>query len=83
MSVGEFFGTVAIVAILIWVSAQLYDYIQVKRGKFPKSSDTTLDDIRKLRDDGHIGIAIKRFQQMPQNKGLYTDQGAEQKVKEL
>ncbi|MAR90388.1 MAG: hypothetical protein SV765_18925 [Pseudomonadota bacterium] len=83
MTVGEFLATVAFATFAIWGSAQLYDYVQVKRGKFPRASRTTLSDIRRLRDEGHIGIAVKRFQQMPENKGLYTDQGAEKKVKDL
>jgi len=30
-----------------------------------------------------MGIAIKRFQLLPENKGLYTEKGARKKVEEL
>ncbi|GLU39981.1 hypothetical protein [Pseudomonas sp. NBRC 100443] len=83
MAIGEVFATLFILAFLIWGGGQLYDLIQIKRGVFPKPSETTLADIKRLRDQGYMGIAIKRFQLLPENKGLYTEKGARKKVEEL
>ena len=83
MGFGEVFATLALITVSIWLLLQAYDYIQVKRGIFPKPSETTIDDIKRLRDNGHVGIAVKRYKQLPENKGLYTDKGAQKKVDEL
>ena len=50
-------------------------------GGVPKPSETTLDDIKNLRDYGPLGIAVKSFEQLPSNKKMYTDFGARAKVK--
>ncbi|MED5611483.1 hypothetical protein VV867_27595 [Pseudomonas sp. JH-2] len=83
MAVGELFATLALITLAIWCCGQLYDLVQIRRGKFPSPARTTLDDIRRLRDEGYMGIAIKRFQQLPENKGLYTEKGARKKVEQL
>jgi len=83
MTVETFLATVAIATLAIWLSAQLYDWLLTWRGVFPKPSETTLEDIRRLRDQGCVGIAIKRFRQLPENRGIYTSKGADKMVSEL
>src|SRR5690606_34969935 len=83
MTTGEFFATLAFITLGIWLLSQGYDKFQIWRGAFPKPSETTLDDIRRLRDQRHLGIAVKRFQQMPENRGVYTEKAAFERVRSL
>ncbi|WP_369601329.1 hypothetical protein AAIA72_16210 [Hahella sp. SMD15-11] len=83
MTWASFLFLVTVVSLILWGIAQAYDYIQIWRGVFPPPDKTTLDDIRRLRDRGHTGIAVKRFLQRPENKGRYTQKGAEEAVRNL
>lgn len=83
MTMGEVAAGIIIASAAIWCSIELYDLVQVKRGVFPKKADTSLEDIKKLRDSGHTNMAVRRFKNMPENKGLYTARGAAKRVGEL
>ncbi|OUS07819.1 hypothetical protein A9Q81_01090 [Gammaproteobacteria bacterium 42_54_T18] len=83
MAIGEIAGSIIILTAVIWLGTELYDLIQVKRGIFPKKSETTVEDIKKLRDTGHESLAVKRFRQLPEHKGIYTLKGASKMVSEL
>lgn len=83
MTAGFVVSTIVFGAIAIYGAVELYDFIQVRRGIFPKQSETTLDDIKQLRDKGYDNIAVRRFMKMPENRGLYTSKGADKLVKEL
>jgi len=83
VTVEIFFSTIAAISLLVWFGSHLYDWVNIWRGVFPKPSNTTIDDIRQLRDKGYVGIAIKRFRQLPENKGIYTLKGADKIVSKL
>lgn len=83
MEIGEVVGGIAILTAVIWLGVELYDFVQVKRGILPRRSETTLDDIKRLRDSGRETLAVRRFRQLPENKGIYTLVGANKMVKEL
>lgn len=83
MTFGEVVGYISIFAISAWCLFEAYDRIQVSRGIFPSKAETTLDDIKKMRDSGHASYAIRRYRQMPENKGIYTLKGATKIVKKL
>ena len=83
MSLATVITTIIFLAIAIYCSVEIYDFIQVRRGIFPRKSETTLDDIRRLRDEGYRNIAVRRFMRMRENRHKYTDVGAKQKVDEL
>ena len=83
MGIGEVAGSIVVLAIIIWGGFEIYDYIQVSRGVFPKKSDTTLEDIKRMRDSGYESYAVRRFRQLPENKRVYTLYGAVKQVKEL
>tara|TARA_B100001778_G_C18405700_1_gene546334 strand:+ start:540 stop:791 length:252 start_codon:yes stop_codon:yes gene_type:complete len=72
-----------VLAIVLWTGTRIYDRIQTRRGIIPESSETTLDDIRRLRDEGRTAVAIRRFMELPENRNLYTEEGAKRKVEEL
>ncbi|OUS28194.1 hypothetical protein A9Q99_11680 [Gammaproteobacteria bacterium 45_16_T64] len=83
MLIGEIAFVIIALSVGICGSIELYDFIQVKKGAFPKQKGITLEDIKKMRDDGHESFAIRRFRKMPENKGLYTLKGASEKIASL
>lgn len=76
-------GAIIAIAVIIYLLGELYDFIQVKRGIFPRKSETTIEDIKRLRDEGHTAIAISRFRDLPENRKIYTEYGARKKIQEL
>ncbi|OUS24995.1 hypothetical protein A9Q99_22375 [Gammaproteobacteria bacterium 45_16_T64] len=70
-------------AVIVWSGMWVFDFILVQKGILPKKSETTIEDVKRLRDQGREGWAVRRFQQMPENKGLYTSKGADKLVEEL
>lgn len=76
-------GLIIFIAVVLFLFGEIYDFVQVKRGVFPKKSESTIEDIKKLRDAGYMEAAIKRFQALPENRRIYTEYGATQKIKEL
>lgn len=83
MTLASVAGVIILIAVGLWALSECYDYIQVKRGIYPRKSQTTLEDIKRLRDQGRKGIAVKRFRQLQENRRIYTEYGAAKKVEEL
>jgi len=83
MEIGEVAGLIVLLSVVIWGSGEIYDFIKVRQGIFPKKAETTLSDIKRMRDAGHDVFAVRRFRQMPENRGLYTLRGAQKIVDQL
>jgi len=83
MEIGEVAGVILLLSIATWGCAEMYDLVKVKQGVFPRKSETTLADIKRMRDAGYDAYAVRRFRQMPENRGLYTVRGAQKMVDRL
>ena len=83
MEIGEVAGVIVLLSAAIWGGGEMYDFIKVRQGVFPRKAETTLPDIKRMRDAGYDVFAVRRFRQMPENKGLYTLRGAQKMVDQL
>ena len=69
-----------IAVLLLSTTTALRDYWLTYKGVLPAVEQTTLDDIKRLRNEGKMSWAIKRFRQLPENKNKYTLRGAKEIV---
>jgi hypothetical protein len=72
-----------IVSSLLSICINIQEYWLISKGELPSADSVTLEDIKKLRDEGEVGWAIKRFRQLPENRKKYTLRGAKEAVEAL